>query len=101
MQIYVHCNLNSLPQIAALENVTVDNVTKEEEKEVEEKEEGLNTDSHGSNATEITPTDPKPTDSPIKNKMVRLQLSICIHVKIRMGSHTYSIQQAHLYTMPV
>ena len=84
---YVHCNLNSLPQIAALENITVDNVTKEgKEKEVEEKEEGLNTDSHGSNATETTPT-----DSPIKNKMVRLQLSKCVHVKICMRSCTHSL----------
>lgn len=72
---YVCCNLNSLLQIAALENITVDNVTKEEEKEMEEKEEGLNTDSHGGNATETTPTDPKPTHSPLKNKMVRLQQS--------------------------
>ena len=37
---------------------------------MQEKEEGLNTDSHGGNATETTLTDPKPTDSPLKNKMV-------------------------------
>ena len=68
---YVCYNLNSLLQIAALENITVVNITKEgEEKEVEEKEKGLNTDSHDGNATETTLTDPKPTDSPLKNKMV-------------------------------
>ena len=68
---YVY-NLNSLLQIAALENITADNVTKKVDKKVEEKEEGLNTDSHGGNATETTPTDPKPTDSPLKNKIVRI-----------------------------
>ena len=69
-------NLNSSLQIAALENATGDDVTKEEEKEEkEEKEEGLNTGSHGSDATEITPTDAEPTDSPLKNKMVRLKQS--------------------------
>ena len=41
--------------------------------EEEEKEEGLNTDSHGSNATETTPTNAEPTDSPLKSKMVRLK----------------------------
>ena len=88
---YVRYNLNSLLQIAALENITVVNVTKEEgeEKEVEEKEEGLSTDSHGGNATKTIPTDPKPTDSPLKNKKVRLESTA--YIQIRVHSCTHSI----------
>ena len=64
---YLYC-INPSLQIAALEkNVTADNVTKEEEKG-----EGFNTDSQGStNTTETIPNNGKPTDSPVKDKMVR------------------------------
>ena len=56
-------------QILALEkNATADNVTKEEEEEGE----GFNTHSQSStNTTETIPTNGKPTDLPVTDKIVR------------------------------